>query len=151
MRYLALLGMMGMPGLVFADCLEFAAPGVPRYLRQAVAYHLAYEAGHNVVPHAPDGLQVGQSMLDGICYDGVTPAQIQTFLSDQTMLDRHTQEEQARQAAANALVLIEQDLATLDAQLAADDTAWDSLTTAQKLAVMKKRLRADVLRQRLGR
>ena len=43
------------------------------------------------------------------------------------------------------------ELATLDAQLEADDTAWAGLTTAQKLAVMKKRLRADVLRRRLGR
>ena len=42
-------------------------------------------------------------------------------------------------------------IATLDAQLEADDAAWGSLTMAKKLEVVKKRLHADVLRRRLGR
>ena len=52
------------------------------------------------------------------------------------------QQQQAADAAA---------LATLNAQLDADDMAWDSLTTAQKLAVAKKLLRREVLKRRLGR
>ena len=42
------------------------------------------------------------------------------------------------------------ELATLDAQLDTDYATWDSLPLPQQLAVFKKRLRADVLKRRLG-
>lgn len=42
------------------------------------------------------------------------------------------------------------ELNTLSGQLEADDAAWASLTTAQRLAVAKKLLRREVLTRRLG-
>ena len=42
------------------------------------------------------------------------------------------------------------ELDTLGTQLESDDTSWSGLTTAQKLAVIKKVLRREVLRKKLG-
>lgn len=62
-----------------------------------------------------------------------------------------TQAEQDAVDAPPPLTPDEQALATLNAQLDADDVAWTSLTTAQKLAVVKTLLRRAVLQRRLGR
>jgi len=42
------------------------------------------------------------------------------------------------------------ELETLGSQLESDDTGWSGLTTAQKLVVIKKVLRREVLRKKLG-
>ena len=145
------LGVMLWTPIAWADCVERPAPVVPRYLRQAVAYSLAFDAGHDLKPHDGQGLQIGQSKLDTVCFDGLTQAQIGTFLTDQTMADRHTAQEAERQAAAAVEAARQTELATIESQLESDDTAWSGFTTNQKLAVMKKLLRREALREQLKR
>ena len=145
------LGVMLWTPIAWADCVERPAPVVPRYLRQAVAYSLAFDAGHDLKPHDGQGLQIGQSKLDTVCFDGLTQAQIGTFLTDQTMADFYAAKEAQRQAAAAAIALLESELATIEGQFESDDAAWSGLTTTQKLAVMKKFLRREALKEQLKR
>ena len=70
------------------------------------------------------------------------------------ILESVTEMSQAEKDAMDAPALAQQALSnefeTLSSQLEADDTAWSTLTTAQKLAVAKKLLRREVLQRRLG-
>ena len=125
MRLVVVLALVSFPQLVGAACVDVAAPGVPRYMRTAVAYSLAFEAGHNVVPTDGQGKQPGQSALDTICFEGVTDL---SFLTNQTMLNRYTQDEQARQAAATVEAVQE---AALTGELATSEACNGDLNVLE--------------------
>ena len=76
--------------------------------------------------------------------DGTVDGLREMTPTEKTTLDAPDVAAKAESDAARA------ELTTLESGLDADDTAWTSLTTAQKLAVMKKVLRAQVLRRKLG-
>ena len=99
MRPVAVALILSVPQLAFAACVDVPAPGVPRSHRQAIAYALAADAGHDESPTDGQGLQVGQSQLNAICFTTFDPTGL---ITDQAMLDRFTLEDAARQAAATA-------------------------------------------------
>jgi len=101
-----------------AACVDVPAPGVPRHMRTAVAYALAFAAGHNEVPTDGQGKQPGQSQLHAICFNTFDPTGV---ITDQAMLDRYNTDEAARVAAANAE-------ATRQATLASEITGNDLCT-----------------------
>jgi len=135
-------------GVAEAACVSVAAPPVPRPLRHAVAYALAVDAGHDEEPTDGQGLQVGQSSLDDICFQSFDPTLV---ITEAAMTTRYQADEVARQAATTDLAQKAVEFETLLAGLEGDEGAWSSLTTAQKLAVAKKLLRLEVLKRQLGR
>ena len=96
MRFLVACCTLWLPQLAWAACVDVPASGVPRPYRTSVAYHLAFQAGHDEAPTDGQGLQPGQSKVDTICFQTFDPTGIVT---DATMLTVYTQQEALRQAA----------------------------------------------------
>lgn len=146
------LALFAWPAWGSADCLDIPTPNVPRALRQALAHGLATDAGFAVAPHAPDGLQLGQSTSTLVCFDGLTIAQIGGFLSPASMQARYDAWLAAWQAAANAERLrqqaFEQEVGTNDlcmAELADLDARIDQAVNGiTDLASAKQVLRVSL-------
>ena len=153
MKYLGWVLLLWMP-VAWAECVTVPAVGVERDLRQAFAYSLAYQAGYDVIPHAPDGLQVGQSQSNDICFDGVKANDISNFLSDQIMLDSYTAEQNAQQAALTVdqqkQTQLNTDIKSLAlSDLKASQDKWDTLPDTDRLILGKKLLDIEIARREL--
>ena len=108
--------------------------------REGTAYYLAVQAGQDVVPTLTG---------EALCFTNPT-FDVPTVITATTLLNKMAQQEGQNATETTQMQTDQQELETLTSGLVADDTAWVSLTTAQKLAVAKKLLRREVLKQRLG-
>ena len=107
MRYVLgmLILVLGPASLVQAACIEIEAPDLSRYRRQMIAVKLLFNAtGLTVSPHDGQGRQVGQSLLNTICFDGVSDL---GFLTEASMESQETSEQLIEQA--NNQVAIEEE------------------------------------------
>ena len=150
MRWILTALCVSIPQLAWASCVTVDAPAVPRAMRTGVAASLAFDAGATPSEYQNvsdgQGLQPGQSLLHDICYPTFDPTGIVT---EQTMTDRYTSDEAARQSAALAEAtrqaafesevttndLCSSELSALDAKI---DTAIDAASNLTQLKTVLK-------------
>ena len=112
-----------------------------RNWRQGIAYWLAFNVGGQDVVPTISG--------DSICFQNPT-FDVPTVITGTTLLNRMVQQKADNDAELSALQALRNELNTITSQLELDDTNWENLTTTQRLSVMKKVLRREVLKQKLG-
>ena len=108
-------------------------------LVKELAYAKAAQAGHDEFPTFASGQ---------LCFVTFDPTGVVT---EAGMLAQYVTDRKIDADAGAVEQAAKAELATLDAQLEPDDTDWATLTTVQKLAAMKRLLRREVLKRRLGR
>ena len=146
MRILVFLTILSLTTLSFADEVCVTIDTITwtqgqKNLRQATAYNLAFNVGGQDVVPTVSG--------DFICFQNPT-FDVSTVITGTTLLNKMVQQKADNDAELAQLDTFRNELQTIDSQLETDDTDWNNLTTAQKLIVIKKILRREVLKQKVG-
>lgn len=81
---------LSLSDVALAACKDVATPGLPRSKRHGIAYRLAFNNGHQAIPHDGRGRQISQSLLDTICFDGISDL---SFLTESSMTQFHADQQ----------------------------------------------------------
>lgn len=146
MKIPTLLIVLLLPSLVYAQevCVTVDTSSwtqEQKNWRQGITYWLAFNVGGQDVVPTING--------DSICFTSPT-FDVPTVITGTALLNRMAQQEADNNAELASLQILRNELNTITSQIESDDTNWGSLNTTQRLTVMKKILRREVLKQKLG-